>query len=55
MFFYKRFIWAIIKLNNDKKYVNNDFYNNNSPNGSYEQYSLSDEDQNITFNQLNFL
>jgi hypothetical protein len=39
-------------MNNDNVLVNNDFYSNNSPNSSYEQYSLSDEDQNITYNQI---
>jgi hypothetical protein len=39
-------------MNNDNVYVNNDLYSNNSSNGSYEQYSLSDEDQNITYNQI---
>jgi hypothetical protein len=40
-------------MNDDNVFVNNDLYNNKiSPNGSYERYSLSDEDQNITYNQI---
>jgi|688.fasta_scaffold591279_2 hypothetical protein len=39
-------------MNNDNVYVNNDLYSNNRPNSSYERYSLSDEDQNITYNQI---
>jgi hypothetical protein len=39
-------------MNNDNVFINNDLYSNNSPNSSYERYSLSDEDQNITYNQI---
>lgn len=40
-------------MHDDNVFVNNDFYSNKiSPNSSFAQYSLSDEDQNITYNQI---
>ena len=39
-------------MKDDNVFVNNDLYSNNSPNGSYERYSLSDEDQYVTYNQI---
>lgn len=40
-------------MKDDNVFVNNDLYNNKiSPNSSYERYSLSDEDQYITYNQI---
>jgi hypothetical protein len=39
-------------MKDENVFVNNEFYSNNSPNGSYERYSLSDDEQNITYNQI---
>jgi hypothetical protein len=39
-------------MKDENVFVNNEFYSYNSPNGSYERYSLSDVEQNITYNQI---
>jgi len=40
-------------MNDGRVHVNNDIYSNKiSPNGSFTQYSLSDEDEYITYNQI---